>query len=142
MLVHSPPFTLKEDEIKMDYPYVEEQHDFDFTCPHCNEKNCVSDPGTLSACTHCKVPLSSNAKRVFREGIALAAIVFFACLLGFWFATDDLSAESVIAAILLAYYTGKPLYHSRITITLAHPENTSSASEKVAHRKKSKRKKK
>ena len=129
----------------MDYnPYLdtEEQHDYEYNCPLCNEQNSISDPGTLSACTHCKAPLSSSAKQAFKVGLAFAVTLFACGLLALWFSGEELSADLVIPSLLLACYTGRSLYYSRIAVTPILPEQTAPPQAKVVRNKKSRRAKK
>jgi len=129
----------------MDYnPYLhtEEQHDYEFNCPLCNEQNSISDPGTLSACTHCKAPLSSNAKHAFKIGLAFAATLFACGLLAQWFTAEELSADLVVLSVPLAYYTGRYWYHSQIIVTPIQPEQTAPLKAKVVRNRKSRRAKK
>lgn len=144
----SAPLTphLKERQYAtMDYnPYLdtEEQHDYEFNCPLCNEQNSISDPGTLSACTHCKAPLSSNAKQAFTVGLAFAVTLFACGLLAQWFTAEEFSAELVALSVPLAYSMGRYLYHSRIVVTPILLEQTAPQKAKVVRNKKSRRAKK
>lgn len=125
-------------------PYLdtEEQHDYEFNCPLCSEQNSISDPDTLSACTHCKAPLPSNAKQAFKIGLAFAVTLFACSLLALWFTTEEISADLVVLSVPLAYYMGRYLYHSRIVVTPILPEQTAPPKVKVVHNKKSRRAKK
>lgn len=129
----------------MDYnPYLdtEEQHDYEFNCSLCNEQNSISDPGTISDCTHCKAPLSSNAKQAFKVGLAFAVILFVCGLLAQQFTAEEVSADLVVLSVPLAYYMGRYLYHSRITVTPILSVQTAPTKAKVVRNKKSRRAKK
>lgn len=129
----------------MDYtPYLdtEEQHDYEFNCPLCNKQNSISDPSTLSACTHCKAPLSSNAKQAFKVGLAFALTLFACGLLAQWFTAEELSTELIVLSVPLVYSIGRYLYHSRIIVTPILPEQTAPPKAKVVRNKKSRRAKK
>lgn len=129
----------------MDYnPYLnaEERHGHEFNCPLCNEQNSINDPGTLSACTHCKAPLPSNAKHAFKVGLAFAVTLFACGLLALWFTVEEPSIELVIPPLLLSYYTGRYLCHSRIVVAPILQEQTAPPKAKVVRNKKSRHAKK